>query len=184
MTRSDDPMVARSPGRPARPSTSTEPPRRRAHRPGCSPRRAPTGLARTRRSPATPTRWSWSPPCRTTGRRTARWCRAPSAGPTSPGPWWSSPLSGAADRSSTTCMTDVGNPRSGVVDGITFCCCPSRRAGGASCGCSVLSCRRPGSSRGRCLVMISCRSSRWSGFWRIWRRSRSRRTRSGPTRTI
>src|SRR6476660_4268892 len=37
-------------------------------------------------------------------------------------------LSGAADRSSTTCMTDVGNPRSGVVDGISFCC-PSRESG-------------------------------------------------------
>ena len=37
--------------------------------------------ARTRRSPATPARWSWSRACRTAARRTARWCRAAWAGP-------------------------------------------------------------------------------------------------------
>ena len=35
---------------------------------------------------------------------------------------------------------------------------------GRCVGCSVLVMPEPGSSRGRCLVMISCRSSRWSGF--------------------
>src|ERR1700757_3012496 len=41
-------------------------------------------------------------------------------------------LSGAADRLSTTCMTDVGNPGFRVVDAITLCC-PSRKRESGRC---------------------------------------------------
>ena len=60
-----------------------------------------------RRSPTPPGRWSWSRPSRTAERRTARWCRAPSAAATSPGPRWSSPWSG-----STHYAFRRGRPRS------------------------------------------------------------------------
>jgi hypothetical protein len=131
-----------------------------------------------------PRAMEWSVPARTPAARSRLWAITAAASQAqfaanSPDFIWSD------TRLSATCMTDVGNPGFRVVDAITFCC-PSRKRDSGRCELRVQRVVMPEteSNRGRCSVRTSCRSNRWSGSWRKWRRSRSRRTRSRPMPTI